>query len=96
MQLHWRGPSGGRRAEVAIVEDFSARGASLFLGVPVAPMTDVILRASDRSFQGIVRYCVEEPNGYVAGVEFEPESPAAEYLPEHFLDVSRLDFTPEG
>lgn len=95
MQVRWSSPSGGRRAEVGIIEDFSSDGASLFLGVPVPPQTGVALDAEARTFHGVVRHCAAHPNGYVVGVEFDPEFEGEEYRPEHLLDVTRLDFSPD-
>lgn len=92
LELAWSTPSGARRREVAIIEDFSGSGASLFLGVSLDPMSDVTLRAGERVFHGIARYCDRQQNGYIVGVEFDPEARAAGYEPEHLLDVADLDF----
>ena len=96
MQVRWTAPTGGRRCEMGILEDFSSGSASLFLGVHVPPMTGVSLQAQARMLQGVVRYCSPQPNGYVVGVEFDRESRRAEYIPEHTLDLDRLDFSPEA
>jgi hypothetical protein len=93
MQVRWSAPSGARRCEVGIVEDFSSGGASLFLGVPVPPHTGIALDTDARTLFGIVRHCSVHPNGYVVGVEFDNECSREDYRPEHLLDVSRLDFS---
>ena len=95
MQVRWTAPSGGRRCEMAVLEDFSGVGASLFLGVPVPPMTGVSLEAQARMLQGVVRYCSPQPNGYVVSVEFDRDIRREDYIPEHTLDIDRLDFSPE-
>jgi len=100
-RVSWTGASGAVRDEIAILEDISPSGASLFLGVPVEAATPITLEAGGQRYRGTVRYCAPQPNGYLAGVDFEAAvaggaAPGkAGYAPEHLLDVSRLDFIPE-
>ena len=99
IRIRWTSESGDRRDEVAILEDYSISGASLFLGVPIAAGTPLMLHIEDTELPASICYCVQAPNGYLAGINFmEPFSAAAgsrTYLPQHLLDISRLDFTQE-
>jgi hypothetical protein len=90
IRLRWADESGRRYEEVAVLEDFSSTGASLFLGVPVPEGAPVTLHTSRGELPGVARYCLEAPNGYLAGMSFDLG--AGEFVPEHLLDTSRLDF----
>jgi hypothetical protein len=100
VKARWVTAAGERREEVAILEDLSPSGASLFLGVPAPAGVPLTLATPEREFKGKVRHCTPTNNGYLIGVEF-PEAggwrgeDAAAYTPEHLLDVARLDFKPE-
>ncbi len=100
IRIRWTGESGDRRDEVAILEDYSPSGASLFLGVPVATGTPLLVLCADgNEVPASICYCVPAPNGYLAGVNFTqpfaaPDSRRA-YIPQHLLDLSRLDFSQE-
>jgi hypothetical protein len=95
IQIRWERAHGSRREEIAIMEDFSPSATSLFMGVPIEIETPVRLCAKGEDFQGVVRYCSVESNGYLVGVQFEASSPKeggnrSNYQPKHLLDVSRL------
>lgn len=90
LRLSWRLPSGSRRKETAVIEDFSSGGASVFLSAPIEPPAEVTLLSGDHVYHGVARHCERRPNGYVVGVEFEPGSCVAGFAPQHLLDPARL------
>ena len=90
IRLRWSRDGGGSEEVVAILEDYSRAGASLFIGVPVAVGTRTILHTSRGDVTATVRHCEEAPNGYLAGISFDSEVP--DYLPSHALDPDRLEF----
>jgi hypothetical protein len=99
VKARWVTEAGERREEVAILEDLSPSGASLFLGVPAPEGLKITLATPEREFIGVVRHCAPAPNGYLVGMQFHEAAgwrgDAAAYTPEHLLDVARLDFTPD-
>jgi hypothetical protein len=85
LQVRWTTASGALKKEFAVVQDFSEGGASIVVGVPLAPATQVTLQAGDRVFHGTARHCRREPNGYVVGVKFDGGCEG--YVPEHLLEA---------
>jgi hypothetical protein len=63
------------------------------MGVPVGEGTAVTLRGGEEEYQATVRRCVAELNGYLASVCFVGQSHT--YVPEHLLDVTRLNYSEE-
>jgi hypothetical protein len=99
IRLRWTEVSGAHREEIAIVEDLSPSGANLFMGVPVAAGTAVILCTQERHYPAAVCACAPAPNGHMIRIHVEEAWAATAggafgYTPEHLLDVTRLDFTP--
>jgi hypothetical protein len=90
IRVTWDGGHGSAHEEMAVVEDFSSQGASLFLGVRVPEKTELILHTPGGDLRGVCCHCGRAPNGYLAGVNFQ--SDAGEYEPRHLLDTSLLDF----
>lgn len=96
VQLLWLDPNGQRRREVVILENLSLAGVGLFTGVSVPAGTEVQLLANDLQLVGHIKHCIFRENGYIVGLELNPDSkwaqqPGSTYLPEHLLDVSALD-----
>jgi hypothetical protein len=96
VQLLWLDPNGQRRREVVILENLSLAGVGLFTGVAVPAGTQVQLLANDLQLAGHIKHCIFRENGYIVGLELNPDSkwaqqPGNTYLPEHLLDVSALD-----
>ena len=96
VQLLWRDANGAPRREIVILENLSLAGVGLFMGVPVPEGTAAQLVANDLKLSGQIKRCLFRENGYVVGMELDPDSkwaqePGKEFLPEHLLDVSLLD-----
>jgi hypothetical protein len=96
VQLVWREPCGKSHREIVILENLSLAGVGLFMGVAVAEGTQVQLVANDLLLAGRVTHCLFRENGFIVGLELDPDSRWAqqrgrEFLPEHLLDVSLLD-----
>lgn len=97
MQISWLESPERRRSEVAILENLSALGVGLFCGVKVPEGEPIEVATGDRLLKGIVKQCQFRENGYLVGVELDPESESsqetsADFRPEHVLDVSLLQF----
>src|SRR5690348_13476386 len=91
IRVTWdEGRAGGAHDEMAVIEDFSPQGASLFLGVRIPEQSALTLHTPDGDLRGVCCHCGRAPNGYLAGISFQ--SDAGEYVPQHLLDTSRLDF----
>lgn len=90
-QISWLDQAGRRRAEVAILENVSRTGLGLFCGVMVRQGAAIEVVTGDKRLQGTVSNCEFRENGYLVGVELDPES-NCEVSPEHILDVSLLEF----
>jgi hypothetical protein len=95
VRLTWSEPSGERRVEIAILEDMSLSGVGLFLGVHVPDGSKIKIWANDLLLSGAVRSCQFRENGWIVGVELDPDSkwaqqPNSGFVPEHLLDVSLL------
>src|SRR5689334_21564607 len=71
VRVAWTGEHGTSFDELAVVEDFSPQGASLFLGVPVPDGAPIHLHTSGGMVRGTCRHCSPAPNGYLAGLVFE-------------------------
>jgi hypothetical protein len=97
-EVTWRNaPTGCVLKEIAVMEDFAPTGACLLMGLPVDRGSGMTIKVGGRTFHGVVQHCRREQSGYLVGVWFptEDESGTDQYLPEHCLDVSRLDFSPQ-
>jgi hypothetical protein len=90
IRVTWTDESQHTHEELAVLEDFSSRGASLFLGVPIPEGATITLYTEGGEVLGVCRHCGLAPNGYLAGLSFE--SGVKSYVPRHLLDTSRLDF----
>jgi hypothetical protein len=97
VQLYWQEPDGLPYREIAILENVSVTGVGLFTGVPVPVGTAVRIAANDIELTGHVSQCVFRENGYIVGLDLDEKSRrerrcSGEFLPQHLLDVSLLDF----
>ena len=58
-----------------------------------------MLYADGNEVPASICYCVQAPNGYLVGINFAQPFAAADsrrtYIPQHLLDLSRLDFSQE-
>ena len=61
IQVRWKSAEGARHEEIAIMEDYSPSGASLFMGVPIERGTQVRLSPKGEDLLGVVRYCSVAP-----------------------------------
>lgn len=99
LQLRWTEPAGGRREEIAVVEEVSPSGTTLFLGVPVPAGSDVMLCTGAESRPGVVRHSSPRPNGHTLGVQLHGHwrlhREGSGFAAEHLLDVARLDLSAE-
>jgi hypothetical protein len=96
VQLLWTGSNGAKHREIVILENLSRAGVGLFMGVAVPAGTPVQLIANDLPLNGRIQHCVFRENGYIVGLELDPDSqwaqePGSEFIPQHLLDVSLLD-----
>ena len=94
--MSWRNAEGMRSSEIVILENLSPVGVGLFAGVPLAPDMSLEISANSMVLRGVVRQCVFRENGYIIGIELDADSkwaqdPKSGFLPQHLLDVSRLD-----
>jgi len=76
----------------ANLEDISPSGACLQLEQAVAPGARISLQLGRHRFTGVIRYCVHQPLGYFAGVQFDEGQKWSRriYKPKHLLDPARL------
>jgi PilZ domain-containing protein len=89
--VRWGSGRGFARSETAVLEDYSAAGASLFIPVRIEPGTAITLRSVEESFRAMVRRCEWRDNGYLLGIEFdEPRPEGDSFTPEHRLDPEEL------
>lgn len=96
VKIRWTGMGGESREEIAIMEDVSPLGASLFTGVPVPEGAALILLTPAMQSHGEVRHCATVANGFSVGVRLSAARcwlTGMDYTPEHLLDLSQLDFS---
>lgn len=92
IEVRWNQGLGRTFATVANLFDLSSRGVGLVLECPLPPGTRVEFSQSGRRVSGEVRYCNPTELGWIAGVEFGPDSrwdPMA-CPPEHVLDPKSI------
>lgn len=94
VQLAWQQPDGTPYGEIAILENVSMAGVGLFTGVPIPNGTLVRIAAKDVELTGTVKQCTFRENGYIVGLELDEKlrRSSGDFLPQHLLDVSLLDF----
>ena len=89
--VYWASGRGFARHETAVLEDYSAAGASLFVSTRLEPGLALTIRTESESFGAMVRHCVWRDHGYLLGVEFDQLRPDADlYTPAHLLDPEEL------
>lgn len=93
IRMRWVDCQGARREEIAVLEGYSASGASMLMGLPVKEGTPVVLCGREEEFKAVVRHCGPAPNGYLVGVCFSEQS--RRYVPEHLLDLLLLGYSGE-
>jgi hypothetical protein len=88
VEVHWADAEGRASATIANLDDLSPGGVSLLLECPLPQGTQVEFSHSGLRVSGEVRYCKPTELGWIAGVEFGPESQwdPAVCPPEHVLD----------
>jgi len=92
VEVHWVEADGTRSATIANLDDLSPSGVSLLLEGPLPPGTQIEFFHGGHRVSGAVRYCSSTELGWIAGVEFGPDSqwdPAA-CPPEHLLDPKSI------
>ena len=92
LTIRWDSGRGFAREGVAVLEDFSAAGASLAFESRITPGCAIRLSAPSASVPGIVQHCTWTDGRYIIGVKFNEISPAgAAFTPDHVLDPAALD-----
>lgn len=71
-----------------VLEAYSASGASLLMGLPIAEGSTIMFCAAVGEFLATVRPCGPAPKGYLGGVYFDQQP--GNYVAEHLLDLSLL------
>lgn len=95
VRIFWTGSDETYHEEIVILENLSRSAAGLFTGVPVAEGTTVHLIANKTELAAQVRHCAFSGNGYLISLAVDSESGwmgRTDFIPEHLLDVSRLEF----
>jgi hypothetical protein len=92
VEVHWADADGRASATIANLDDLSSGGVSLLLECPLALGAQVEFSVAGLSVSGEVRYCNPAELGWIAGVEFGPESQwdPAVCPPEHLLDPKSI------
>jgi hypothetical protein len=89
--VQWRNERGNLREEAAVLEDYSATGAGMYIATRIEPGVAITICTDWESFVGWVRRCVWRDNGYLLGIEFdEPRPEEALFTPDHMLDPEDL------
>ncbi len=94
--IGWRREKGSRHTEWVTLEDISSGGACLKIEDHIPVDTKVSLQFSKGGCEGIVKYCVPDPTGYLLGVEFSDgyRWSRTKYRPEHIVQF-RLRAAPK-
>ena len=89
--VHWGSGRGFARRETAVLEDYSAVGASLFIAVKIDTGAAITIRTPEESFGALVRRCEWRDNGYLLGIEFDRPRPEGDpFTPDHLVDPEEL------
>jgi hypothetical protein len=89
--VHWGSGRGSVFREAAVLEDYSATGASLYIVSKIEPGVAITIRTALESFGALVLRCVWREDGYLLGVEFdEPRVEGVAFMPDHLLDPEEL------
>jgi hypothetical protein len=90
--LRWLEQQGGERREVVVLENISTSGACVQSEVPICEGSLVSLLCPSASFEGCVRSCYMQDNGYFIGIAFDEGSKwsKARFQPEHLLDPRKV------
>ncbi len=92
IELRWTGTDGVSLAAIANLDDVSPGGVSLLLDRRLPSGTLVEFTYNGQKVSGAVRYCNPAEHGWIAGVQFGPDSkwdPAVS-PPEHLLDPKSI------
>ena len=91
--LHWSTGRGFACQEVAVLEDYSASGAGLYMTTKIEPGEPVTIRTPWEAFGGLVKRCHWRDDAWLLGIEFDqPRSEEALFTPDHLLDPDELGF----
>ncbi len=87
LKIRWRDESGAARKEYATLEDISEGGLCLRMDSPVAPGVELTVYYPKGKYEGRVKYCQEEGESHVLGIEFLPgyRWSRRDYKPPHLL-----------
>jgi hypothetical protein len=89
--LHWKTDRGMPRQEIAVLEDYSANGAGLYIQSKIELGTEITVRTAWDLFGARVRRCIWRDDGYLLGVEFDkPRPEPSGFEPDHLLDPDDL------
>jgi hypothetical protein len=88
--LHWKTERGASRQEIAVLEDYSAHGAGLYISVKIESGMDITVRTAWESFGARVRRCIWRDDGYLLGIEFNEPRPDEAFEPDHLVDPAEL------
>jgi hypothetical protein len=92
IKIVWTDESGGKRKELAALEDISPGGACLQVEHPIPVDTPISILYPDGRYHGRIRYCVFQETGYFIGIKFDPgyEWSKNKYMPSHLLELHTL------
>ena len=91
--VHWASGRGFAREEVAVLEDYSANGAGLYITTRIEPGEAVTIRTAGEAFGGQVKRCTWRDDAWLLGIEFdETRSGEALFQPDHLVDPEELGF----
>lgn len=92
IEVHWTGADGTALATIANLDDLSPGGVSLLLDCQLPRGTRVEFFHGNRKASGEVRYCVPSEHGWIAGVQFAPDSEWNPMVspPEHLFDPKSI------
>ena len=90
--ISWTEKSGRVRSDMGTLEDISAAGACLRLEQSIPAGTGVSLYYPKGKYDGKVKYCRSEQNGYLLGIEFDLGYcwSRRDFQPSHLLDLPGL------
>lgn len=92
VEVSWK--DGSRRGQgIGLLEDISQSGACLQMESAIPEGSEIEWDSPYQKFSGVVCYCRYREIGYFVGVKFREGTQWSEevFLPEHLLDVRRLE-----
>jgi hypothetical protein len=72
LKIRWKDKNGASHREYAELEDISEGGICLQMESQIAPGTQIAILYPRGRYEGVVKHCRLEADGYVLGVQFLP------------------------